>query len=131
MGTQNKQSTRNFAQNEKHIDTTQLFINFENNARLDSMGFAPIGKVVGSGIGVRPKGRYSKRDFPELSQIMSVTMVSLRSDAEAEALSGFFDPASRREDALDGCQRLCFRGVVHRDSFPKQSPYLSQRNGER
>lgn len=78
--------------------TTQLFINFGDNARLDGMGFAPIGKVA-QGMDVvdkiygeygegAPQGRgpdqgriqregnaYLKKDFPNLDYIKSATIV--------------------------------------------------------
>ncbi len=76
--------------------TTQFFINFGNNARLDGMGFAPIGKVRnmeivdklygGYGEGA-PRGKgpnqgrlnregntYLKADFPELDYIEKATI---------------------------------------------------------
>jgi peptidyl-prolyl cis-trans isomerase A (cyclophilin A) len=77
--------------------TTQLFINYSDNARLDSMGFAPIGKVI-SGMNVvdslegmygegAPSGRgpaqgrlqsqgnaYLKADFPKLDYIKKATL---------------------------------------------------------
>src|SRR5579863_2049296 len=66
--------------------TTHLFINLANNARLDAMGFAPIGKVVKgmnavdhiySGYGEQPDqdkiaaqgNAYLKKDFPRLDYI--------------------------------------------------------------
>jgi len=78
--------------------TTQLFINFADNARLDGMGFASIGKVT-QGMDVvdklygeygegSPQGRgpdqgriqnegnaYLKKDFPKLDYIKSATIV--------------------------------------------------------
>ncbi|HXT10942.1 MAG TPA: peptidylprolyl isomerase [Candidatus Angelobacter sp.] len=78
--------------------TTQLFINFGNNAQLDHMGFAPFGKVV-EGMDVvdkingeygegAPRGRgpaqgqiqaegnsYLKKDFPNLDYIKSATLL--------------------------------------------------------
>src|SRR5262249_45052632 len=78
--------------------TTQIFINYGNNARLDSMGFAPFGKVVdgmkvvdaiysGYGEGA-PEGKgpyqdqiqrqgnaYLKAQFPKLDDIKSATIV--------------------------------------------------------
>jgi peptidyl-prolyl cis-trans isomerase A (cyclophilin A) len=78
--------------------TTQLFINFKNNHRLDGMGFAPFGEVVqgmdivdkiysGYGEGA-PRGRgpdqgriqregnrYLRADFPKLDYIKRVSIV--------------------------------------------------------
>jgi peptidyl-prolyl cis-trans isomerase A (cyclophilin A) len=76
--------------------TTQFFINFGNNARLDGMGFAPFGKVrnmevvdkLHSGYGEgAPNGKgpeqgriqgegnkYLKADFPNLSWIKKATI---------------------------------------------------------
>lgn len=78
--------------------TTQLFINFGNNANLDGMGFSPFGKVV-SGMDVvdslykgygegAPRGRgpdqgriqsqgnsYLKEMFPELDYVKTATIV--------------------------------------------------------
>lgn len=78
--------------------TTQLFINFGNNARLDGTGFSPIGRVVqgmevvdslynGYGEGA-PRGRgpsqgrmesegnkYLKKDFPKLDYIRTASRV--------------------------------------------------------
>jgi peptidyl-prolyl cis-trans isomerase A (cyclophilin A) len=79
--------------------TTQLFINYGDNANLDSMGFAPIGKVIGNGMKVvdaiegmygegAPGGRgpsqgriqsegntYLKAEFPKLDYIKSASIV--------------------------------------------------------
>lgn len=66
--------------------TTQVFINFADNSRLDSMGFAPFGKVVSgmenvdqiySGDGERPDqseiesqgNAYLEKEFPQLDYI--------------------------------------------------------------
>jgi peptidyl-prolyl cis-trans isomerase A (cyclophilin A) len=87
--------------------TTQLFINFGDNANLDAMGFSPFGKVV-SGMDVVDKingeygegapggagpnqGRiqaegnaYLKHDFPNLDYIKSATLVPAESAKPAE-----------------------------------------------
>jgi len=87
-----------FAMAGPNTRTTQFFINFADNTRLDRMGFAPIGKVI-EGMDVvdkinaeygegAPRGRgpdqgriqtegnaYLKKDFPNLDYIKSVTVV--------------------------------------------------------
>jgi peptidyl-prolyl cis-trans isomerase A (cyclophilin A) len=74
--------------------TTQLFINYGNNARLDNMGFAPFGVVsasadmialdhVYSGYGQDPDqgeiyaegNTYLKKNYPNLDYIKSITIV--------------------------------------------------------
>ena len=72
--------------------TTQLFINFEDNKRLDAGGFAPFGKVIDgmdvvkaicSEYGERPSqprmesegNAYLTKDFPKLDFIKSATIV--------------------------------------------------------
>lgn len=73
--------------------TTHMFINLANNARLDGMGFAAIGRVVTgmnavdaiySGYGEQPDqdqiakqgNAYLKKAFPRLDYIKSVTIVT-------------------------------------------------------
>lgn len=94
----NKPGTISFATAGPNTRTTQMFINFGDNSRLDGMGFTPFGKVVegmanvnkiykGYGEGA-PRGRgpgqgrvqsqgnaYLKKDFPKLTYIKSVTIV--------------------------------------------------------
>lgn len=89
--------------------TTQMFINYKNNAMLDSQGFTPVGEVSegmdvvdslykGYGEGA-PRGRgpsqprmqgegntYLKADFPELDYIVSMTVRETETDVvEADA----------------------------------------------
>lgn len=79
--------------------TTQLFINYGNNSRLDPMGFAPVGKIIAgmevvdrlySGYGegapngmgpeqgrIRQEGNdYLNRNFPKLDYIKTARLVS-------------------------------------------------------
>jgi len=94
----NRRGTITFATAGPDTRTTQLFVNFGDNIRLDSMGFAPFGKVsegmdvvdkIYSGYGEgAPNGNgpdqgriqmegntYLKKDFPNLDYIKSATII--------------------------------------------------------
>ena len=89
----NKRGTLSFATAGPNTRTTQIFINYGENARLDSMGFAPFGVVLEngmavadqfhSGYGERPnQGRigaegkaYLDREFPQLDKILSIEIL--------------------------------------------------------
>jgi peptidyl-prolyl cis-trans isomerase A (cyclophilin A) len=93
----NKRGTLTFATAGPNTRTTQLFVNFGNNAQLDAQGFAPLGDVAkgmsivdslysGYGEGA-PAGRgpdqgrigmegnaYLMREFPKLDSIVTATV---------------------------------------------------------
>ena len=88
----NKRGYISFATSGTDSRTTQMFINYGENANLDGMGFSPFGKVLGTGMDVvdqifsghgesPDQGRiqsegntYLKKTFPKLSYINSVTV---------------------------------------------------------
>ena len=78
--------------------TTQLFVNYVGNARLDGMGFAPFGEVEGDGMEVVKKiyncgekpnqgqiqargNEYLDKDFPLLTQIVAARVVAEKDEA--------------------------------------------------
>jgi peptidyl-prolyl cis-trans isomerase A (cyclophilin A) len=94
----NKRGTVTFATAGPNMRTTQVFINYGNNSRLDSMGFVPFGKIVdgmkvvdaieGSYGDGPPEGRgpqqeriqtegnsYLRTGFPKLDYIKSATLL--------------------------------------------------------
>jgi peptidyl-prolyl cis-trans isomerase A (cyclophilin A) len=88
-----------FAMGGPNTRTTQVFINYVDNGRLDSMGFPPFGKVIGEGMKVvdaiegmygegAPQGRgpaqgriqnegnaYLKAEFPKMDYLKSASIV--------------------------------------------------------
>jgi peptidyl-prolyl cis-trans isomerase A (cyclophilin A) len=95
VGASNVRGTVTFAAtNAPNSRSTQLFVNYGNNARLDAMGFAPVGKVVSgmdvldriySGYGESPdQGRiaeagngYLNKEFPKLDYIKTARIVNI------------------------------------------------------
>ena len=101
----NTRGTITFATAGPNTRTTQMFINFEDNTRLDGMGFSPFGKVT-EGMDVvdkingeygegAPGGRgpdqgriqeegnaYLKKDFPNLDYIKSATVLPAETSKE-------------------------------------------------
>jgi peptidyl-prolyl cis-trans isomerase A (cyclophilin A) len=76
--------------------TTQVFINYGNNSRLDNMGFAPFGEVIGDGMDVveklysdyggdpsdeqeaiqREGNKFLEKKYPKLDGIKKATLVN-------------------------------------------------------
>lgn len=96
----NKRGTLTFATAGPNTRTTQIFINFGDNVRLDTQGFAPFGQVIEgmelvdkffAGYGESPdQGRitamgkaYLDKSFPNLDRIL--TAVVMPADAPAPA----------------------------------------------
>lgn len=88
----NVPGTLSFATSGPNTRTTQLFINTGNNARLDTMGFAPFAKViqgetvvksVNAEYGERPNqglitaqgNAYVDKNFPNITKIVSTSVV--------------------------------------------------------
>jgi len=91
----NTRGTLTFATAGPGTRTTQLFINLADNSRLDSMGFAPFGKII-KGMEVVDKltnkygempqqgqiqaegNAYLKKNFPDMDFIKKATIVPLQ-----------------------------------------------------
>lgn len=98
----NKRGTLTFATAGPNTRTTQIFINFSDNAALDTQGFAPFGEVVEgmdlvdkffAGYGESPdqgqitaKGKaYLDQKFPNLDRIVSATIMPADASPAAPA----------------------------------------------
>ncbi|NUP06226.1 MAG: peptidylprolyl isomerase [Polyangiaceae bacterium] len=109
----NERGTLSFAMAGKpDTRSTQLFINFGNNKRLDGMGFAPVCEVVGNGMAVADKlngeygeqpnqgaiqskgNAYLKEKFPRLDYVKTAKLVD---DAGAPEPSGSGAPSGKAE----------------------------------
>jgi cyclophilin family peptidyl-prolyl cis-trans isomerase len=88
----NKKGTLTFAKSGPNTRTTQLFVNYQDNKRLDEQGFPPIGRVtagmdvieaINQEYGQQPEqamiqhsgNSYLRDIFPRLDYIKSVTLV--------------------------------------------------------
>jgi peptidyl-prolyl cis-trans isomerase A (cyclophilin A) len=98
----NKRGALVFATAGPNTRTTQVFINFKDNSRLDSMGFAPFGVVDGKGMNVvemmyegygdnagpdqdqleKQGDPYLKKGWPKLDYIKSATLVGASDSAK-------------------------------------------------
>jgi peptidyl-prolyl cis-trans isomerase A (cyclophilin A) len=98
----NKRGALVFATAGPNTRTTQVFINFKDNSRLDGMGFAPFGVVDGKGMNVvemmyegygdnagpdqdqleKQGDPYLKKGWPKLDYIKSATLVGASDSAK-------------------------------------------------
>jgi peptidyl-prolyl cis-trans isomerase A (cyclophilin A) len=98
----NKRGTLTFATAGPNTRTTQIFINFSDNAALDGQGFAPFGQVIEgmdlvdkffAGYGEAPdQGRitafgkaYLDKSFPNLDRILTAVIMPEEAPAAADA----------------------------------------------
>ncbi len=116
----NRRGTVTYAMGGRDTRTTQLFINLRDNARLDGMGFAPVGEII-SGLAVvdslysaygegAPMGRGPAQDritkegeaylaaaFPLLDRVVSMRVLSLWPDPRlATPSASSAGPSTRR-----------------------------------
>lgn len=73
----NERGTLTYAKGGPNSRTTQLFINFAENPRLDSMGFPPIGKVT-QGMDVVDKINAEYKELPQQQRLQSEGNAYLR-----------------------------------------------------
>jgi len=98
----NKRGLMTFATSGKNSRTSQVFINYGDNARLDGLGFSPFGQIIegmdvvdaiNSQYGEQPdqgliqaKGNeYLNKSFPKLTHIKKATVVKDEAEVDAKA----------------------------------------------
>jgi peptidyl-prolyl cis-trans isomerase A (cyclophilin A) len=110
----NKRGTITFATAGPNTRTTQLFINYGDNAPLDGMGFAAFGEVVEgmdvvdkiyAGYGEQPdQGRlqtegkaYTDKSFPMLDKILSATIIPVPAPDSKQTPAGKEAPDGKNQ----------------------------------
>ena len=123
----NIRGTVTFATSGPDTRTTQMFINVEDNARLDGMGFAPVGRVLGDGMrlideiysqyGEKPsqsKGEeqgnlYFDKSFPLLSSFTTWRTIAYRSRSKTSGTCTNNELKPLRTTSPEGCDAIVSR----------------------
>ena len=112
----NQPGTVSYATSGPNSRSTQLFINYGNNARLDGMGFSPFAEIIdgmnivnaiNSQYGEQPSqqlmtmrgNEYVKSEFPRIDYIVKARFLDGETDIETTPPETAGDPTSSQNDA--------------------------------